>query len=108
MKLEQAVLYYTITLETSLTSQLPSTTEGVDLASETSLKQKKSNGHTFLQTLDIAAGQCDPDLVDLCLFLQTFLLVRLESMEISHTHTWTSDMAEALAPHSVYHSIIAS
>ena len=39
MKLEQAVLYYTITLETSLTSQLPSTTEGVDLAGETSLKQ---------------------------------------------------------------------
>ena len=107
MKLEQAVLYYTITLETSLTSQLPSTPEGVDLASETSLKQK-SHGHTFLQTLDIAAGQCDPDLVDLRLFLQTFLLVRLEGMEISHTHTWTSDMAEALAPHSVYHSIIAS
>lgn len=53
MKLEQAVLYYTITLETSLTSQLPSTTEGVDLASETSLKQKSHMATPFSRLLTL-------------------------------------------------------
>ena len=50
----------------------------------------KSNGCTFFQTLHIAAGQRDPDLVDLRLFLQTFLLVRLKGIEKLHTRTSTT------------------
>ena len=69
MKLEQAFLHYSNTFESSLTSQLPSTKEGVDLGGETSLKHQMAAPFSRLLTLRlvsvililwICASSCKP------------------------------------------------
>ena len=48
------------------------------------------DSRTFFQALHIAAGQCDPDLVDLWLPLQTFLLIWLQDIQYTRSPTATS------------------
>lgn len=54
------------------------------------LHQYSFTSRTFFQALHIAAGQCDPDLVDLCLPLQTFLLIWLQDIQYTRSSTATS------------------
>lgn len=48
------------------------------------------DSRTFFQALHIAAGQCDPDLVDLWLPLQTFLLIWLQDIQYTRSPKATS------------------